>query len=87
VNEALEAYRFDDAARAIYDFFWGELCDWYIELIKPRLSTEDGADKNAAQLACRNLVSVFEASIRLLHPVMPFITEKSGTRYMTDSRR
>ena len=76
VNEALEAYRFDDAARVIYDYFWGELCDWYIELIKPRLSTEDGAGKEAAQRACRNLVNLFEASIRLLHPVMPFITEE-----------
>ncbi len=76
VNEALEAYRFDDAARAIYDYFWGELCDWYIELIKPRLSTEDGAGKEAAQRACGNLVNLFEASIRLLHPVMPFITEE-----------
>ncbi len=76
VNEALEAYRFDDAARAIYDYFWGELCDWYIEWIKPRLSTEDGAGKEAAQRACRNLVNLFEASIRLLHPVMPFITEE-----------
>jgi valyl-tRNA synthetase len=76
VSEALEAYRFDEAARAIYDFFWGELCDWYIELIKPRLATEDGADKKAAELACRNLVGLFEASIRLLHPVMPFITEE-----------
>jgi valyl-tRNA synthetase len=76
VSQALEAYRFDDAARAIYDFFWGELCDWYIELIKPRLASEDGADKEAARLACKNLVSLFEASIRLLHPVMPFITEE-----------
>ena len=76
VSEALEGYRFDDAARAIYDFFWGELCDWYIELIKPRLVIEDGADKEAARLACKNLVSLFEASIRLLHPVMPFITEE-----------
>ena len=76
VSEALEAYRFDDAARAIYDFFWGELCDWYIELVKPRLATEEGTDKEAARLACKNLVSLFEASIRLLHPVMPFITEE-----------
>jgi valyl-tRNA synthetase len=76
VNEALKAYRFDDAARAIYEFFWGELCDWYLELIKPRLATEEGADKEAARLACKNLVGLFEASIRLLHPVMPFITEE-----------
>jgi valyl-tRNA synthetase len=76
VSEALEVYRFDEAARAIYEFFWGELCDWYIELVKPRLATEDGAGKEAARLACKNLVSLFEASIRLLHPVMPFITEE-----------
>ena len=76
VSEALEAYRFDDAARGIYDFFWGELCDWYIELIKPRLASEEGAEKEAAQRACKNLVSLFEAAIRLLHPVMPFITEE-----------
>ena len=76
VNEALEDYRFHEAANRIYDFFWGEFCDWYIELIKPRLIVEDGADKNAAQIACNNLVTQFDASLRLLHPVMPFITEE-----------
>ena len=72
VNEALPAYRFDEAANAIYDFFWGEFCDWYIELIKPRLA-EGSPD---AKTACANLVAVFEASLRLLHPVMPFITDE-----------
>jgi len=72
VNEALPAYRFDEAANAIYDFFWGEFCDWYIELIKPRLM--DGA-AGAAE-SCANLVALFEASLRLLHPVMPFITDE-----------
>jgi valyl-tRNA synthetase len=76
VNEALEDYRFHEAANRIYDFFWGEFCDWYIELIKPRLIVAEGADQSAAQVACNNLVSVFEASLRLLHPVMPFITEE-----------
>jgi valyl-tRNA synthetase len=76
VDEALEDYRFHEAANRIYDFFWGEFCDWYIELIKPRLMFEEGADKSAAQTACSNLVAVFEASLRLLHPVMPFITEE-----------
>jgi valyl-tRNA synthetase len=76
VDEALEGYRFHEAANRIYDFFWGEFCDWYIELIKPRLMFEEGADKSAAQIACGNLVAVFEASLRLLHPVMPFITEE-----------
>ncbi|HKS72010.1 MAG TPA: valine--tRNA ligase, partial [Terriglobales bacterium] len=76
VNDALAAYRFDDAARAIYDFFWGEFCDWYIELVKPRLAFEADGDKSAARKACANLVSLFEGSLRLLHPVMPFITEE-----------
>ena len=74
VNEALDAYRFDEAANRIYDFFWGEFCDWYIELIKPRLLAEQ--HKEAAAKACANLMEVFEASLRLLHPVMPFITEE-----------
>ena len=76
VNESLETYRFDEAATRIYDFFWGEFCDWYIELIKPRLNFEEGADTGPAQVACANLVNLFEASLRLLHPVMPFITEE-----------
>jgi valyl-tRNA synthetase len=73
VNESLEAYRFDQAASAIYDFFWGDFCDWYIELIKPRLAPECAEN---ARIACANLVRLFEASLRLLHPVMPFITDE-----------
>jgi len=76
VNEALETYRFHEAANRIYDFFWGEFCDWYLELIKPRLNFEEGADQAPARIACANLVSLFDASLRLLHPVMPFITEE-----------
>jgi valyl-tRNA synthetase len=76
VNDALATYRFHEAANRIYDFFWGEFCDWYLELIKPRLNFDQGADKSAAQVACANLVSLFDASLRLLHPVMPFITEE-----------
>jgi len=76
VNDALAAYRFHEAANRIYDFFWGEFCDWYLELIKPRLNFEEGADKTTAQLACANLVNLFDAALRLLHPVMPFITEE-----------
>ena len=74
VNAALDTYRFHEAANSIYDFFWGEFCDWYIELIKPRLMAEN--DQQAAATACANLVQVFDASLRLLHPVMPFITEE-----------
>jgi valyl-tRNA synthetase len=76
VNDALEEYRFHEAANRIYDFFWGEFCDWYIELIKPRLAFREGGDKKSAEIACTNLVAMFEASLRLLHPVMPFITEE-----------
>jgi valyl-tRNA synthetase len=76
VNAALEAYRFHEAANQIYDFFWSEFCDWYIELIKPRLMFEQGAEKESARTACGNLVSLFEHALRLLHPVMPFITEE-----------
>jgi len=76
VNDALATYRFHEAANSIYDFFWGEFCDWYLELIKPRLNFEEGADKSTAKIACANLVSLFDASLRLLHPVMPFITEE-----------
>ena len=72
VNDALNSYRFHEAANRIYDFFWGEFCDWYIELIKPRLA-ESG---QCATTACSNLVQLFDASLRLLHPVMPFITEE-----------
>jgi valyl-tRNA synthetase len=74
VNESLETYRFHEAANRIYDFFWGEFCDWYLELIKPRLAPESG--KDSAATTCNNLVCLFEASLRLLHPVMPFITEE-----------
>src|SRR5215475_11545777 len=76
VNEALEEYRFHEAANRIYDFFWGEFCDWYLELIKPRLNFEEGGDKSGARIACANLVNLFDSALRLLHPVMPFITEE-----------
>jgi valyl-tRNA synthetase len=76
VNDALATYRFHEAANRIYDFFWGEFCDWYLELIKPRLLFEEGADTAQARIACANLVSLFDASLRLLHPIMPFITEE-----------
>jgi valyl-tRNA synthetase len=76
VNESLQTYRFDEAANRIYDFFWAEFCDWYIELVKPRLNFEEGADTGPARVACSNLVNLFEGSLRLLHPVMPFITEE-----------
>ncbi|HEY4009116.1 MAG TPA: valine--tRNA ligase [Acidobacteriaceae bacterium] len=75
VAKALENYRFDEAANAVYQFFWGEFCDWYVELVKLRL--DFAAPKNdAAQLTLDALVSVFEAALRLLSPFMPFLTEE-----------
>ena len=76
VNEALEAFRFHEAANHIYDFFWGDFCDWYIELIKPRLVSDENSDETVYGPAWANLVNLFEAALRLLHPVMPFITEE-----------
>ncbi len=73
VNQALEAFRFHEAAHVVYHFFWGEYCDWYIELMKPRLSAED---RSQARTAFANVVSVFEGALRLLSPFMPFITEE-----------
>jgi valyl-tRNA synthetase len=73
INDALENYRFHEAANVIYHFFWGEICDWYIEWIKPRLSDANVA---RATIAWKNLFAVLEAALRLLHPFMPFLTEE-----------
>jgi valyl-tRNA synthetase len=70
---ALAAYRFNDAGSNLYRFVWGEVCDWYLELVKPTLY---GADESAKQAVRHTLVTVFDAVLRLLHPFMPFITEE-----------
>jgi valyl-tRNA synthetase len=76
VNEALENYRYDDAANIIYQFFWGSFCDWYLEIVKLRLDFSETANKEQTKDALTTLLSVFEASLRLLSPFMPFITEE-----------
>ena len=76
INKALENYRFDDAANAIYQFFWGSFCDWYLEIVKLRLDFSEGADQGKIKSALTTLLSVFEASLRMLSPVMPFLTEE-----------
>ncbi|MGO8721037.1 MAG: valine--tRNA ligase [Acidobacteriaceae bacterium] len=76
VNRALTDYRFDDAANRIYQFFWGEFCDWYLEIVKIRLDFSESADKVTTTAALATLLSVFEASLRLLSPFMPFLTEE-----------
>ena len=76
VDQALVNYRFDDAANAIYQFFWGSFCDWYLEIVKLSLDFSEGADKARTKAALTTLVGVFEASLRLLSPFMPFLTEE-----------
>jgi valyl-tRNA synthetase len=73
VNRALDEYRFNDAASLLYQFIWHELCDWYVELIKPELY---GDNKSAKLTAVSTLVHVYEAALALLHPFMPFVTEE-----------
>jgi valyl-tRNA synthetase len=76
VDRSLLDYRFDEAANTIYQFFWGDLCDWYLELVKLRLNFDDAADKAATARSLQTLVTVYEAALRLLSPFMPFITEE-----------
>ncbi len=87
VNQSLENYRYDDAANTIYQFFWGSFCDWYLEIVKLSLDfpmdgpASEPASQQATKAAGRKaalttLVSVFEASLRLLSPFMPFLTEE-----------
>lgn len=73
VTEALEAYRFNDAAGALYRFVWNQFCDWYLELLKPVFGGEDEGAKAEAQ-ACS--AYVLEEIYKLLHPFMPFMTEE-----------
>jgi valyl-tRNA synthetase len=76
VNQSLEAYRYDDAANTIYQFFWGSFCDWYLEIVKLRLDFSETANKEATKTSLTTLVQVFEAALRLLSPFMPFLTEE-----------
>jgi valyl-tRNA synthetase len=73
VNDALEHFRFHEAAHVVYHFFWGDFCDWYIEWVKPELLSVTRA-KSAA--TWKNLFAAFESALRLLHPFMPFLTEE-----------
>ncbi|MFC1491493.1 valine--tRNA ligase [Nitrospinota bacterium] len=75
VDAALEEYRFNDAALALYHFTWHELCDWHIEVIKPALTGETGGEGSKAVLG-----RVLERTLRLLHPIVPFISEEIWQR-------
>jgi valyl-tRNA synthetase len=75
VERALSDYRFDEAANAIYQFFWAEFCDWYLELVKLRLNFEQPLNPVTA-VTLASLVGTFESALRLLSPFMPFLTEE-----------
>ena len=74
VTDALEGFRFNEAIRALYDFTWHEFCDWYLEIIKPRLG------EGTAGSVRRVLAHVLDSILRLLHPFMPFLTEEVWQR-------
>ncbi len=75
VNRAIEQYRYHEAAQTLWHFFWHEFCDWYVELKKLRF--KEGSGLNADW---RNMLAAFETALRLLHPVMPFLTEELWQR-------
>ncbi|WP_319380008.1 valine--tRNA ligase [Thiomicrorhabdus sp.] len=75
VQKHLDSYRFDLAANSLYEFTWNEYCDWYLELCKPVLQKD--SSEAAKRGTRRTLVRVLEALLRLMHPIMPFITEEA----------
>jgi len=75
VHRNFDGYRLDLVAQAIYEFTWHEFCDWYLELSKPVLQSDDASDA-AKRGTRRTLIEVLEGLLRLLHPIMPFVTEE-----------
>ncbi|MDP9038724.1 MAG: valine--tRNA ligase [Acidobacteriota bacterium] len=76
IDASLRQHRFDEAASHIYQFFWGDLCDWYLEMVKLRLVFDDAARRTQTAASLQTLVEVFESALRLLSPFMPFLTEE-----------
>ncbi len=74
VSEALESYRFHEAAHKAYHFFWHEFCDWYLEWVKPQITRDSEGERVSGSWV--NLMRVFDAALHLLHPFMPFLTEE-----------
>jgi len=79
VCDAIDNYRFDQAAKAIYEFTWNAYCDWYLELVKVTLN-DDSASAEAKRGTRQTLVRVLETQLRLMHPIMPFISEEIWQR-------
>jgi valyl-tRNA synthetase len=77
VDEDFESYNFSEACKALYDFFWGDFCDWYLEIAKERLYGDEGWAKITARYVSHRILENF---LRLLHPLMPFITEEIWQR-------
>jgi valyl-tRNA synthetase len=75
ISEALDKFRFHEASALIYQFIWHELCDWYIELVKPVLTNPEAAP-DTREPRIKVLLHVFDYALRMLHPFMPFITEE-----------
>ena len=75
MNKALNSYRFHDAAQVVWTFFWREFCDWYVELKKLRFEENSGLNAH-----WRNILTVFESALRMLHPAMPFLSEELWQR-------
>ena len=80
-TDYLEKFELGMAAQRVYDFIWNEYCDWYIEIVKPRLYGADGDDKDTARFV---LIKVLKDMLKLLHPFMPFITEEIWS-YLPDT--
>jgi valyl-tRNA synthetase len=83
INRALEEFRFHEASHTLYHFFWHELCDWYIEFVKPKIVDKE---RTGNDLSCDVLIFVFDQALRLLHPFMPFITEELWQRLPNPGR-
>jgi valyl-tRNA synthetase len=76
VTKGLAEYRFNDAAHSLYDFWWHEFCDWYLELSKQRIYSKESKDEGSSDTARQVLFLVLKKSVQMLHPFMPFITEE-----------
>ena len=83
VDQAQEGFRFGEATRALHDFLWRDYCDWYIELAKPRLLAGSPAERDRVRGV---LVSVLEQALRLMHPIMPFVTEELWQQLPLDDK-